>query len=141
MLYPLFQWYGVGNGMLILFTGICAGETIREMARCPYLIGAALGVVFFFILITAQNAPEKYAVLCTLFAFLSVLGMSVTREVLRMVYLGKFNYSIYTYKLNISLGSTALFLLTFIMGIIVMVYPLAVAWKLGRYGATNGEGV
>lgn len=107
----------------------------------PFLwIGAVLGVVFFFILMAAQNAPEKYAVLSGLFAFLAVLGMVVTREVLRMVYLGKFNYSIYTYKLNLSWGSTALFLLTFVMGIVVMAYPLTVAWKLGRYGKTNEEG-
>ncbi len=103
-------------------------------------IGAILGVVFFLVLMAAQKAPEKYAVLSALLAFLAVLGMSVSREVLRMVYLGKFNYSIYTYKLNISWGSTALFLLTFVMGIIVMAYPLAVAWKLGRYGSTSEEG-
>ncbi len=114
----------------------------KNFATNPFfLIGAALGVVFLFVLVAAQNAPEKYAVLSALFAFLAVLGMSVSREVLRMVYLGKFNYSIYTYKLNLHWGSTALFLLTFVMGIIVMVYPLAVAWKLGRYGKTNEEGV
>jgi len=103
-------------------------------------IGVVLGVIFFFVLMAAQKAPEKFAVLTALFAFLAVLGMSVSREVLRMVYLGKFNYSIYTYKLNLHWGSTALFLLTFVMGIIVMAYPLTVAWKLGRYGAVNEEG-
>ena len=107
----------------------------------PFLIiGVLLGVVFLIVLILAQKEPEKYAMWSALFAFLAVLGMSTAREVLRMVYLGKFNYSIYTYKLNLNLGSTALFLLTFIMGIIVMAYPLAVAWKLGRYGKTNEEG-
>ncbi len=107
----------------------------------PFLIiGVLLGVVFLIVLILAQKEPEKYAMWSALFAFVAVLGMSTAREVLRMVYLGKFNYSIYTYKLNLNLGSTALFLLTFIMGIIVMAYPLAVAWKLGRYGKTNEEG-
>ena len=104
-------------------------------------IGVILGVIFFLVLMAAQKDPEKYAVLSALFAFLAVLGMAVSREVLRMVYLGKFNYSIYTYKLNIHWGSTALFLLTFVMGIIVMAYPLTVAWKLGRYGTTSKEGV
>ena len=112
-----------------------------KFAGNPFLwIGAVLGIVFFFVIMAAQKDPEKYAVLSALFAFLSVLGMCVSREVLRMVYLGKFDYSIYTYKVNLNLGSTALFLLTFIMGIIVMIYPLMVAWKLGRYGKTNEEG-
>ncbi len=112
-----------------------------HFAGNPFLLlGVALGVVFLIVLVMAQREPEKYAVVSALFGFLAVLGMSVAREVLRMVYLGKFNYSIYTYKLNINWGSTALFLLTFIMGIVVMAYPLAVAWKLGRYGKSTSEG-
>ncbi len=112
-----------------------------HFASNPFLIlGVLLGVVFFIVLILVQKEPEKYALLTALFAFLGVLGMAVTREVLRMVYLGRFNYSIYTYKLNINWGSTALFLLTFVMGIIVMVYPLMVAWRLGRRGKASEGG-
>ena len=49
-----------------------------------------------------------------------------------MKYVGRFNYSIFDYKLNIDLGSTTLFLLTFVMGLIIVGYLLAVAYKSGK---------
>jgi hypothetical protein len=65
-------------------------------------------------------------------SFVAILGMSISREVLRMVYVGAFNYSIYDYPLNVDWGSTVLFLGTFVMGLVVMAYPLVLVFKLGR---------
>ena len=65
-------------------------------------------------------------------AFLTIFGMSYAREALRMKYLGRFDYSIFNYKLNIDWGSTVLFLSTFVMGLIIIGYLLSVAYKAGR---------
>ena len=65
-------------------------------------------------------------------AFLTIFGMSYAREALRMEYLGRFDYSIFNYKLNIDWGSTVLFLSTFVMGLIIIGYLLSVAYKAGR---------
>lgn len=107
----------------------------------PALLGgAAVGVVTLVILVGAQKNPQKQAIPVAFVAFLAVLAMSITREVLRMEYLGKFNYSIYTYKLNLDWGSTFLFFATFVMGLIVISYPIIIAFKLGRgTDVTGGE--
>jgi len=105
-----------------------------------FLIGAALGIVLLFFLYNAQKDPVKYAVPGILGAFLTIFGMSYARESLRMKYLGRFDYSIFNYKLNIDWGSTALFLSTFVMGLVIIGYLLSVAFKSGRvtgeYAAT-----
>ncbi len=105
-----------------------------------FMGGAALGLVTLVILFAAQKDPQRFALPSALVAFVAVLGMSIAREALRMAYLGKFNYSIYTYKLSLDWGSTALFFATFVMGLVVISYPIIVAFKLGRgVDVTGGE--
>ena len=99
----------------------------------PFLwIGAVLGMLLLAGLMKFENNPEKVAVPLAFFSFIAIFGMCVSREVLRMVYVGAFNYSIYDYPLNVDWGSTVLFFGTFIMGLVVMAYPLVLVFKLGR---------
>lgn len=95
-------------------------------------LGSLLGFLLMFGLMKAEKDPERFAVPLALFSFVAVLGMCISREVLRMAYVGAFNYSIYDYPVNVDWGSTALFLGTFVMGLIVMAYPLILVFKLGR---------
>ncbi len=97
-----------------------------------FLIGAGLGIALLFFLPSVQKDPIKYAVPAALGVFLTIFGMSYAREALRMNYLGRFGYSIFDYRVNIDWGSTALFLSTFVMGLIIIGYLLSIAYKSGR---------
>ncbi len=101
--------------------------------RNPYLwVGAGLGLVLLFGLLQAEKAPERYALPLAGLSFVATLVMVVAREVLRMGYLGVYQYSIYDYPVNVDWGSTALFFVTFVMGLVVIAWPLTVAFRLGR---------
>lgn len=137
------EWVGrTGAKMAFTFTAIQAIAGFWWLLSLPvefnfftnpfFVIGAALGIALLVFLYNAQKDPVKYAVPGILGAFLTILGMSYAREALRMKYLGRFDYSIFTYKLNIDWGSTALFLSTFVMGLSIIGYLLSVAYKSGR---------
>jgi hypothetical protein len=96
------------------------------------LLGAALGVGVLVLLFVAEKRPDRFAVPLAGLSLLAVLGMSTAREALRMKYLGRFDYSIYSYPMHIDWGSTVLFLGTFVMGLVVISYPIALVFKLGR---------
>jgi hypothetical protein len=105
-----------------------------------FLLGAALGVLVMVLLMAGQKDPDRYALPLGILSLVAVLGMSTAREVLRMSYLGQFDYSVYQYPVNLDLGSTALFLVTFIMGLVVIAYPITIAFKLGRGTLSVEEG-
>lgn len=137
------EWVGrTGAKMAFTFTAIQAIVGFWWLFSLPgefnfftspfFLIGAGLGLVLLFFLNNARKDPVKYAVPGIVLAFLTVFGMSYTREALRMEYLGRFDYSIFNYKLNIDWGSTALFLTTFVMGLSIIGYLISVAYKSGR---------
>lgn len=141
------EWAGrAGAKMAFLFTVIqgvigfwwlfALPSGFRFFTNPFFLIGAGLGIVLMVFLFVAQKDPAKYAVPGALLAFLTIFGMSYAREALRMKYLGRFDYSIFAYKLNVDWGSTALFLSTFVMGLAIIGYLLTVAFKAGR---TAGE--
>lgn len=141
------EWVGgMGVKMAFLFTAIQAVVGFWWLLSLPgefnfstnplFLIGAGLGIALLFLLYNAQKDPVKYAVPSILVAFVTIFGMSYAREALRMEYLGRFDYSIFNYKLNIDWGSTALFLSTFVMGLVIAGYLLSIAYKSGR---TTGE--
>ena len=101
--------------------------------RDPYMwTGAGLGLVLLALLYRAARNPDRFALPLAVFSFVTVLVMSTARELLRMSYLGLYKYSIYDYKVNVDWGSTALFLVTFVLGLVIIAYPLTVAFKLGR---------
>ncbi len=137
------EWVGrVGAKMAFLFTVLQAIVGFWWLLSLPpefnfftnpfFLVGAGLGAALLFLLYFAQNEPVKYAIPSILGAFLTVFGMSYTREALRMKYLGQFGYSVFDYKLNIDWGSTVLFFATLIMGLMIVAYLLSVAYKAGR---------
>ncbi len=97
-----------------------------------FLTAGVLVVLLLLVLIEAQSNPQKYALPAAGLALIGVLGMTSAREALRMLYVGRYNYSVYTYKLNLSYGSTALFAVTFLMGIVIVSYLLSVVFKMGR---------
>jgi hypothetical protein len=131
-----------GANMAFLFTAIQACVGVWWLLVLPdefaflknpfFLVGAALGVCLLFLLYFATKDPLKFAAPSGLGAFLTILGMSLAREVLRMHYVGRFDYSIFQYKLNIDWGSTLLFIATFLMGLVIISYLLSVAYKAGK---------
>ncbi|MBI5213215.1 MAG: hypothetical protein HY957_07580 [Nitrospirae bacterium] len=137
------QWIAkIGAKMAFVFTAIQAGVGFWWLFSLPlefkffinpfFLVGAGLGVSLLFFLNNAQKDPIKYAVPAIIGTFLTIFGMSYTREALRMTYLSRFDYSIFNYKLNIDFGSTALFLSTFVTGLIIAGYLLTIAYKSGK---------
>ncbi len=99
----------------------------------PFLLaGAAIGIALVLFLYVARKDPSKFAVPSGIAALVTILGMSATREALRMKYTGRFAYSIFDYKLNLDLGSTALFFGTFVMGLVIVSYLLTVVFQSGR---------
>jgi len=119
--------------IVIGFWWLMAIPTSLGFMSNPFLwIGAVLGMLLLVGLMKYEDNPERVAVPMAFFSFVAILGMCVSREVLRMVYVGAYNYSIYDYPLNVDWGSTVLFFGTFVMGLIVMAYPLVLVFKLGR---------
>jgi len=104
----------------------------RFFANPIFLIAAGMGVSLLFFLYRARKDPVRLAVRAGVWAFLTILAMSSAREVLRMDYVGRFGYSIFDHKVNLDLGSTALFLCTFIAGVCIVSYPVSVAYASGR---------
>ncbi len=136
-------WVGrAGAKMAVIFTVLQMVVGVWWLFSVPsdfqfyknpvFIAAGVLAVLLLFVLIEAQSNPQKYTLPAAALAFMSVLGMTSAREALRVLYTGRYDYSVYNYKLNLSYGSTALFAVTFIMGIIVIGYMLTVVFKMGR---------
>lgn len=133
---------GTGARMAFLFTALQAIIGIWWLFSLPpefrfftdpfFLIAIAMGVSLLFYLYHARKDPFRYAVRVGVWAFLTIVAMSYSREALRMKYVGRFGYSIFDYKMNLDLGSTALFLCTFIVGVFIVSYPVYIAYVSGR---------
>ncbi|MGB9668037.1 MAG: hypothetical protein ACPLSJ_07280 [Thermosulfidibacteraceae bacterium] len=95
------------------------------------LLGILAGMSYIGYLMKLKE-PEKRAIPTAIFTFMVILLMAITRETLRNVKLSNMGYSIGDYKLSLDWGSTVLFLLTFIMGIIVVSYIATIVYKLGK---------
>jgi len=94
--------------------------------------GTTVAVVAIGLLFWTSYRPLQRAPWAALISLITVLAMGVTREALRMVYLRPFDYSIYDYPVQLDWGSTVLFLATFAGGLVVLSYPLLIAFKAGR---------
>jgi len=92
---------------------------------------AAAAFVGYLFKLKPEEAREK-AIPTAIFAFVAVLLMSAAREFLRVFTLTSHGYSLYSYKLSLSPGSTVLFFATFVMGLVVISYPIAVAYRVGK---------
>ncbi len=97
-----------------------------------FLFGAGLGLLFTVFLIFAQKNPEAHAGKLGALLAATVFFMSYAREALRMKHLSRFGYSFSAYPVHPSWSSTALFLLTFIMGLVILGYVGFVAYHAGK---------
>ncbi|MEA1922584.1 MAG: hypothetical protein U9N63_08000 [Pseudomonadota bacterium] len=119
--------------VVVGFWWLLAVPADLHFMKNPFLwIGVSLGLLLLVGLMKGQYEPDRYAIPLVLLSFVAILGMGTAREALRMTYLGVFEYSIYDYPVNVDWGSTALFWGTFVMGLVVIAYPIMVAFKLGR---------
>ncbi len=109
-----------------------ATEPARFIFHPVTILGVLAAASFIGYLFKVQRDPVKSAVPTAAFAFVAVLLMSTARELLRFLKLSSAGYSLYSYKMSLSWGSTALFFATFIMGLVVIAYPMAVTFKAGR---------
>jgi hypothetical protein len=133
---------GTGARTAFLFTALQALVGVWWLFSLPpefrfftdpfFLIAVAMGVSLLFFLYRAGKDPFRYAVQAGVWAFLTIFAMSYAREALRTKYVGRFGYSIFDYKMNLDLGSTALFLCTFIAGVFIVSYQVYVAYASGR---------
>lgn len=112
-----------------------AGEVpsgIGFFSNPVFLLSVVMALVLMIYLANSRKDPVAHAIPVSGLMAATVFVMSYAREVLRMKYVGAFDYSIFTYKLNISWGSTVLFFTTFVMGLVVLYFPLLCAFKAGR---------
>jgi hypothetical protein len=133
---------GTGAGIAFFFSAVQALVGVWWLFSLPpefrfftnpfFLVAAGMGVALLFFLYCARKDPFRYTVRVGIWAFLTIFAMSTAREVLRMKYVGRFGYSIFDHKVNLDLGSTALFLCTFIAGVFIVSYPVYVAYASGR---------
>ncbi len=88
---------------------------------------AYLGRIHF-----SGRRPQDSAPAAALAIAAVVLAMSAAREALRGAYLGRFGYALSAHRVTLDWGSTALFFGTFVLGLVVLAYVLAVAFQSGR---------
>ncbi|MEN3047083.1 MAG: hypothetical protein ABDH49_08975 [Candidatus Hydrothermales bacterium] len=96
------------------------------------IVGVLLSLILAFFLY--KNLREKKVDLkvITILSLLTLFFMSYSRESLRTAYLSQFDYSIFNYKVNLDIGSLLLFLLTFIMGLVVISFLIYVPYRAGK---------
>jgi len=137
------QWVGKLGGGLVRFGMIAQMAfglwwlfelpgSLHFLYHPGFHFGTTMAVVAIGLMFWVSFAPLKRAPLAALISLLAVLSMGVTREALRMAYLKPFDYSVYNYPVQIDWGSTLLFLATFVVGLVVLAYPLLIAFKAGR---------
>lgn len=137
------EWMSAkGSQLAFVFTAIQALVGFWWLLSLPmefnfftnpfFLIATLLGIGLLTLLYMAQKEPMKYTIPAATGAFATIFAMSYSREALRMTYLGKLDYSVFNYKMNMDIGSTALFISTFLMGLVIISYLLAVAYRSGR---------
>ncbi|MEZ0343294.1 MAG: hypothetical protein ABWJ99_00595 [Caldimicrobium sp.] len=107
-------------------------KELNFMTNSYFILALIVGLLFIAFLFYIQKDPARYALPTALFLGITVLVMSLAREALRMSYFGLVGYSFADYPVNLSLGSLVLFLLTFLMGLIVLYYVAVVAYKAGK---------
>ncbi|MCX6640445.1 MAG: hypothetical protein NTW14_08200 [bacterium] len=97
-----------------------------------FLLGVVISLYLLHYLYKAAKNPVKAALPSAFIAFVLILVMAYTREMLRMKYLGEFGYSIFNYPVNVDWASTLLFLLSFVLGLVVLIFLLKIAFDAGR---------
>ena len=102
-------------------------DALRSLYNPAFHFGATIAVLAIAGMFWASFDPIRRAPIAALISVVTILSMGITREALRMAYLGQFDHTIYDYPLRIDWGSTVLF----VGGLVVLAYPLLVAYKAG----------
>lgn len=97
-----------------------------------FILALIIALLFIFYLFYVAKSPSPNPTAIGVFLGITVLAMSTAREALRMAYFAKAGYSFADYPVNLSLGSLILFLLTFLLGIIILFYVALVAYRAGK---------
>ena len=101
----------------------------------PAFVVAALlgfGLLGYFWRIRGKEDPAASAPGAAAALFIVTLAMAASRETLRGLYLGKWGYTLAAHQVHLDIGSTALFFATFVLGVSVAAWLLAVAFQAGR---------
>ncbi len=130
----------LGSKQALFFSAISAGTGIAWLMEEPaallsnpiFWTALFLAMALLAILISAQSDPLRYVYPVGVVGLLTVFFMAFSREALREYHLAKVGYSVFDYRLNIDWGSTTLFLATFILGLVILAYPILVAYKAGQ---------
>lgn len=125
-------WATVGQAAVGVWWLLTLPGRLHFLSNPFFLVGAAAGLCLLGLLIAARSNPVAWAPRLMLMAFVAVFLMSYAREALRMAYVAGIGYSIFDYKVHPDWGSTLLFFLTFLAGLVVLAYPTVVAYHAGR---------
>ncbi len=122
----------LGFGMLSivsLITYLVMDGFIGHPVTVAAVLVLVLTLAFVFF---ARNEPVKYALLSMGFGFVTLLGVSIMREAIRMTSVEKFGYSIYEYKVVLDSLGPILFLGTLSVGISLFVFMLYTTYRAGQ---------
>ncbi|MFN3505169.1 MAG: hypothetical protein ACK4Y7_03020 [Caldimicrobium sp.] len=97
-----------------------------------FIIALVIALLFIGYLFYSVKSTSPNSTLIGILLGITVLAMSAAREALRMSFFSKAGYTFADYPVNLSMGSLILFLLTFIMGLIVLLYVAIVAYRSGK---------
>ena len=125
-------WATVGQAAVGVWWLLSLPQGFHFLSNPFFLVGAASGLILLGLLIAAREKPLAWAPRIMIMALVTIFLMSYAREALRMAYLSTVGYSIFDYKVHPDWGSTILFFVTFLGGLVVLAYPAVVAYHAGR---------
>ncbi|WP_456432989.1 hypothetical protein [Thermosulfuriphilus sp.] len=125
----IFSALEAGIGITWLFAG---PQELSLVSNSWFIASLVSALGLLGVLVAAQGNPLAYSYWASGLGLATVFLMSYSREALRMTYLTQVSYNPYQYKLNIDWASTALFAFTFVVGLVIMAYPILVAYHAGK---------
>ncbi|MEO0280247.1 MAG: hypothetical protein ABIN21_05180 [candidate division WOR-3 bacterium] len=137
------EWsYKFGSKIALLFLIIQILIGIWFLLEVPFefkfffnhflIVGIIFSLVLFYLLYVSSKKVYSFPKIILLLSLITIFLMSYAREILRMNYLSQYGYSIYNYKMNLDIGSTLLFFLTFVMGLVIISFILYISFKAGK---------
>ncbi len=141
------EWcYKFGSKIALLFLTLQILIGIWFLLEVPFkfkfflnpflIIGILFSLILFYLLLVSLKKVYALQKPILLLSILTIFFMSYGREILRMNYLSQYDYSIFNYKMNLDLGSTLLFLFTFVMGLVIISFLIYISFKAGKVKGT-----
>lgn len=100
------------------------------------ILGIILALPLLHFMYKGMKDPAGQAIPTAVLTFLTVFVMSTNREQLRMKYFGLHGFNAADYPINIDWASTALFVGTFLLGLVVIGYIVTTVFLAGRANGT-----